>query len=371
MLPYKIELFKPSVPPLEKYLPYLQQIDKNKFYSNFGPISLQFKKRLSTLWGLQETNLELFSNGTMALVSAMVPLKKNNRPYCILPSWTFVATAQAVVASGLEPFFVDVDYESMQLTAAYLKQVPIDIVKKTSLICIVAPFGAPLNLDGIEEFAKLHDLEVICDCAAGFESFTPNNFHSIISLHATKTFGIGEGGVLISKNHELIEQAKAYSNFGFKGNRQSDLLGVNAKLSEFHSAVGLGALDNWGVVKANYYNLANQFLHELSCADFKFQEGWGTSWISSTCVIKFLSPDKKQDVVEKLTQLNIQYRNWWNDGCHLEPVFKKCKKSINLDNTSLLSSSTLGISFHELLLKEQVIILKEALCNLEKSQFVL
>ena len=355
---FKVELFKPSVPPLEKYLPYLQQIDENKFYSNFGPISLQFKRRLSSLWGLQETNLELFSNGTMALVSAMVPLKKKNRPYCILPSWTFVATAQAVVAAGLEPYFVDVDYGSMQLTSHYLKQVPIDIVKKTSLICIVAPFGAPLNLEGVEEFAKLYDLEVICDCAAGFESFKPNNFHSIISLHATKTFGIGEGGVLISNNQDLLQNAKAYSNFGFKGNRKSDLLGVNAKLSEFHAAVGMGALDNWESVKLDYYKIAEQYLNELSGADFEFQDGWGINWISSTCVVRYSSQLEKKKSNQKMSELGIQTRDWWNQGCIKEPAFESCSHAESFENTNTLVTTTLGIPFHQLITDKQLDLIK-------------
>jgi len=355
---FKIELFRPSVPSLDQYLPYLQQVDKNQFYSNFGPLSNQFKSRLALNWHISNQNIELFSSGTMALIAGMVNLAKEGRPYCILPSWTFVATAHAVVAAGLKPVFVDVDYDSMQLTIDYLEQVPSDILEKSSLICIVAPFGAPLDLRGIEEFARKYDLEVICDCAAGFESFEMNPFHSVISLHATKTFGIGEGGVLISPNTNLLENAKAYSNFGFKGQRVSVLHGVNGKLSEFHAAVGLAALDSWDQNRKAYYEVARQYLEVFGGSGLTFQKNWGKEWVSSTCVVKFQNPEDKQKAIRKMNESEIQCRDWWNSGCHKENIFNR-SLVISSENTTRLSLKSLGIPFHRNISQNEIQTLKE------------
>ena len=85
-----IELFKPSVPPLSSYQKYLELLDQNRMYSNFGPVQSLLKDRLAAHFGVTPSSLELFSSGTMALVSALEALKCESRPYCVLPAWTFV-----------------------------------------------------------------------------------------------------------------------------------------------------------------------------------------------------------------------------------------------------------------------------------------
>lgn len=340
-----IELFKPSVPPLSSYQQYLELVDQNRMYSNFGPVQSLLKDRLAAHFGVAPSSLELFSSGTMALVSALEALKCEGRPYCVLPAWTFVATAQAVVASGLTPIFVDVDLVTMQLTSDFIKCLPQSILEQTSAVLLVSPFGAPLNLEGIKGQSEHFGFEVLCDCAAGFESMKPNTFHSVISLHATKTFGIGEGGLLISPNPPLIEKARAYSNFGFMGSRQSKVIGVNGKLSEFHAAVGLGALDNWEASRNLYYKKAKMYLEWMN-QHFRFQKDWGEKWVSSTCVVRFEDEQEKQAVQASLNSKNIQSRDWWGQGCHLEPIFRKVQFLNDAGNTSVLAKTTLGIPFY-------------------------
>ena len=340
-----IDLFKPSVPPLSGYQSYLELIDRNRMYSNFGPVHHLFKDRLANHFEIPSYFIELFSSGTMALVAALQALKKENRPYCVLPSWTFVATTQAVVAAGLTPIFVDVDLESMQLTSDFIEAIPASILEQSSVALVVSPFGAPLNLDGLKELSERFGFEVLCDCAAGFESIKPNEFHNIISLHATKTFGIGEGGLLISSNLDIVKKARAYSNFGFMGSRHSTAIGVNGKLSEFHCAVGLGALDLWAGSRKAYYAKADLYSRQVSefCL---LQDGWGKRWISSTCVVKFVDAKQKIKVQAALSEKNIPSRDWWNQGCHLESIFKEVQFLNNVGNTEMLAKTTLGIPFY-------------------------
>lgn len=360
-----IDLYRPSVPPLVACLPYLNLVEANQFYSNFGPVHEQFKNRLSVHFEVDTSRIELFSSGTMALVAALEGLKHIfgvvHRPYCLLPSWTFVASAQAVIAAGLTPIFIDVDEYSMQLTAQLVEQVSEDILNKTAVVLVVSPFGAPLDLAGFESLCQRYGFEILCDCAAGFESTKANCFHTVISLHATKTFGIGEGGLLMSPNQNLLGYAKAYSNFGFFGSRQSKLHGVNAKLSEFQAAIGLAALDLWGSTKEDYYQKASYYLDAASGHSIKFQKGWGVNWISSTCVIRFISEDQKQVTQNKLIANQIQTREWWNQGCHLEPAFAAYQFLDLNGNTANLAKTTLGIPFYRDIPKESIEIVAQSL----------
>jgi dTDP-4-amino-4,6-dideoxygalactose transaminase len=340
-----IELFRPSVPPIELYLPYIKRVDENRMYSNFGPMQSEFKGRLASLFEIKPDQLELFSSGTMALIAALTALKDPKRPYCILPSWTFVATAHSVVAAGLEPIFVDVDLHSMQVTHKEIDSLPLEILEKASIVLLVAPFGARLKIDGIDLLRKKYGFAVLCDCAAGFESIKTPIFPTVVSLHATKMFGIGEGGVLIGADEELIKKSHSYINFGFDGGRDAKHLGVNGKLSEFHAAVGLGGLDAWPESLKSYQQKATLYLQAGKELNMQFQDGWGNDWLSSTCVIRLPSLAIKQQVEGLLLEKGIQHRNWWNRGCHRELAFVGTYIPKGLQNTEYLAKSTLGIPF--------------------------
>lgn len=341
-----IELFRPSVPPLDAFIGYLKSIDNNKIYSNFGPIQHLFKERLARHFKVEVNQIELFSSGTMSLVAALQTLKKSKRPYCLLPSWTFTATAQAAVAAGMTPIFIDVDVDSMQLTSKIINKLPHEILDQVSVVLMVAPYGAPLDTSGLQNDCLKYGFDILCDCAAGFESVKAVEFHTVISLHATKTFGIGEGGLLLSPSSEFVAETKAYSNFGFRDSRQSKQLGVNAKLSEFHAAVGLAALDLWDSTRSTYYLKAQKYLELSKNKSWYLQKGWGSDWVSSTCVIKFQSIEHKFKAIQNLAKYHIQTRDWWNQGCHLEPVFKEYKYYDFYQNTLNLTNTTLGIPFY-------------------------
>jgi len=340
-----IELFRPSVPPIEKYLPYIKKVDENRMYSNFGPMQSAFKERLANLYGMKAEQLELFSSGTIALIAALHALRSPQRPFCLLPSWTFVATVHAAVAAGLEPIFVDVDAQSMQVTQAELSALPPQILEQASVALLVAPFGAALNLDGIDQLSKKFGFSVLCDCAASFESVRTPLFPTVISLHATKMFGIGEGGLLLCRDETLIQKTHTYINFGFEGGRQAKCSGINGKLSEFHAAVGMGGLDAWAESRDLYYSRAKIYLDASEKLDIKFQSGWGREWLSSTCVIQLPSPEAKLQAVSQLNQASIQCRDWWNQGCHRELAFSGVLTPIGLKNTEYFAETTLGIPF--------------------------
>jgi len=252
------------------------------------------------------------------------------------------------LAAGLIPVFLDVNINSMQIGKDDLLSVPSDLMSKTSVLLLVSPFGAPLDVEGFEEIVQKYDFSVLCDCAAGFESTYKPAFHSVVSLHATKTFGIGEGGVLISKDEALAISSKSYTNFGFEGGRTALFEGVNGKLSEVHASIGLGALDIWSESKSLYYTKSSAYLEKASKLShiFTFQNGWGINWVSSTCVIRFKSRSLKTIAVQLLDEAGIQTRDWWNGGCHAEPAFSSIKTVGDLPNTEILADETLGVPYY-------------------------
>ena len=103
----------------------------------------------------------------------------------------------------------------------------------------VAPFGAPFNIEEWDEFHRVTGIPVVIDAAAGFDTASAGLSPVMISLHATKAMGIGEGGLILCRDNNLAEQIRAARNFGFLGERVAEIPGMNAKLSEYGAAVGL------------------------------------------------------------------------------------------------------------------------------------
>ena len=79
---------------------------------------------------------------------------------------------------------------------------------------------------------------------------------------------------------------------------------------------------------------------------FEFMDGWGSDWISSTCIVRFKSKKDKEETIQNFKDNNIPHRDWWNRGCHQENAFKSFKKGPSLSNTPELADRTLGIPFH-------------------------
>ena len=104
-----IPVARPRLPSAAHIAPYLAEIDANGWYSNFGPLSSRFQARRAMHWGLAKPEVALFASGTAALTLALLASGAKPGSRCLMPSWTFAASAGAVHAAGLVPHFIDID----------------------------------------------------------------------------------------------------------------------------------------------------------------------------------------------------------------------------------------------------------------------
>lgn len=230
---------KPLLPDSNKILPYLRRIDESRHYCNFGPLNEEYQGRLEELF---EAPVVTCSSATSGLTAALLALELPKGSLVACPSWTFIATPASIVAAGHVPYFVDCDKNGI----AYGELGPI-----SALIC-VSPCGSPLNVDAWGSFP----FPVIIDAAGGFDTFStickPGRIPVVISTHATKVFGTGEGGFVTCHDKTMLEKIKCITNFGFNEDRKAIGPGFNAKLSEYHAAVGLAELDGWEDKRERY-----------------------------------------------------------------------------------------------------------------------
>lgn len=233
-----IPVTKPFLPPQEEYQKYLDGIWSRQWLTNMGPLASQLEMELKDF--LQVNHLLFVTNGTVALQMAIKALDLKGE--IITTPFSFVATTSTIVWENCKPVFVDIDPSSLCIDAQEIEE---SITDKTTAILATHVYGNPCDVYKIEEIAKKHNLKVIYDGAHAFgvkvkgKSIFEFGDISTCSLHATKLYHSVEGGLMITKDAELLKKLAYIRNFGISGFDTFAELGINGKNSEFHAAMGL------------------------------------------------------------------------------------------------------------------------------------
>ncbi|GAB5525861.1 MAG: dTDP-4-amino-4,6-dideoxy-D-glucose aminotransferase VioA [Roseivirga sp.] len=240
----KVYVTSPSLPPLDEYVASLRKIWDSKYLTNMGPFHHEFEDKLSSYLGVE--HLSLFSNGTLALLTALQVLEVKGE--VITTPYTFVATAHALIWNNLTPVFCDIDPDYGNINPDKIEAL---IGPKTSAILPVHVYGNPAQHEKIGLLAKKHSLKVVYDAAHAFgvteheQSVLNYGDLSIVSFHATKAFNTIEGGAIISHSAEMKRQIDYLKNFGFEDETTVIRPGINAKMNELQAAYGILQLDRF------------------------------------------------------------------------------------------------------------------------------
>lgn len=234
----QITVTSPLLPPLEEFTPYLEDIWKRKWLTNNGYYHKKLEKELCEYLGVK--HLSLFSNGTLALVTALQALRISGE--VITTPYSFVATTHSLWWNGIKPVFVDIDPVTFNLDPDKIEAA---ITPKTTAIMPVHVYGNPADAKKIQEIADKYGLRVIYDAAHAFavdqdgESILNYGDLSILSFHATKTYSTIEGGAIVCHDEKMKKRIDFLKNFGFADEVTVVAPGINAKMDEVRAAYGL------------------------------------------------------------------------------------------------------------------------------------
>jgi dTDP-4-amino-4,6-dideoxygalactose transaminase len=229
---------EPHLPPLEEFIPYLEQIWESKRLTNGGPFHQQLETELAHYLGVE--HLSLFANGTLALVTALQALRITGE--VITTPYTFAATAHSLLWNNIKPVFVDIDPHTCNLDPDRIEEA---ITPATTAILPVHCYGIPCDVERIERIANTYGLKVIYDAAHAFgvrqgsESILRHGDLSILSFHATKVFNTFEGGAIICPDVKIKQRIDYLKNFGFADEVTVVAPGINGKMNEVSAALGL------------------------------------------------------------------------------------------------------------------------------------
>ena len=233
-----IYVTQPHLPPLEEFLPYLEKIWANKILTNCGPFHHQLEEALCDYLGVE--HLALFTNGTLALVTALQALRITGE--VITTPYSFVATAHSLLWNGIKPVFADIDPDTLNLDPTKIEAA---ITPQTTAIMPVHVYGHPCDVEAIQGIAERYNLKVIYDAAHAFGvqnhggSVLRHGDLSVLSFHATKVFNTFEGGAIICPDAKTKQHIDHLKNFGFEDEVTVTAPGINGKMSEFNAALGL------------------------------------------------------------------------------------------------------------------------------------
>lgn len=233
-----IYVTQPYLPPLKEFIPYLEQVWDNKVLTNGGPFHQQLEQALCDYLGVK--HLALFTNGTIALVTALQALRITGE--VITTPYSFVATAHSLLWNGIKPVFVDVDPKTLNIDPAKIEAA---ITPHTTAIMPVHCYGHPCDVVSIQQIADNYNLRVIYDAAHAFGvqdksgSVLNHGDLSVLSFHATKIFNTFEGGAIICPDAKTKQRIDHLKNFGFVDEVTVVAPGINGKMSEINAAFGL------------------------------------------------------------------------------------------------------------------------------------
>ncbi len=229
---------QPSMPPLTEFIKYLEVIWENKRLTNNGQFHQQLEKELCDYLGVKF--ISLFSNGTLALVTALQALRITGE--VITSPFSFVATTHALWWNNIKPVFTDIDPENFNLDPDKIEAA---ITPKTTAILPIHVYGNPCDVYRIKNIADTYGLKVIYDACHTFGVTLNNepviNFGdlSVMSFHATKVYNTFEGGAIVCGDAPMKKRIDLLKNFGFAGETTVIAPGINAKMNEVQSAFGL------------------------------------------------------------------------------------------------------------------------------------
>lgn len=266
MTAIRFPFIRPDVPAVERWVHLLERAYRNRRFTNFGELSLELEGEMLRAWGSRDSCCVAVSSGTAAVALPLIARNVTGR--VVIPAFTFAATLSAVRMAGAEPVLVDVSPNDWRVTASALDHAMRTTGSRAAVM--LSPFGLRTDFSPHAALVAGRGGTLVIDSAAGLgvaRDCVERHDHCFeaYSMHATKSFAVGEGGIVFGHRSTEIALRRA-ANFGLMPGSPRDLAGwgINAKLSELHAAVGVAAALGYGERLARRRALVSSYINALA-----------------------------------------------------------------------------------------------------------
>ena len=338
-----IRFIHPHLPQPEEWVDFLAPAYKTAWFSNFGLVCERFAAALTEKYCDKGRVAVPVSSCTAGLTSILMAL--GIRGKVVIPSFTFSATAQAVLQAGCTPVFCDVDTDTWLMSASKLREYLAS--NEADAVLVVRSYGFGHDLTKLDEVCSEFSLPMVVDAASGLGGKLENGewvgnqgIVEVFSLHATKVFGIGEGGVVFC-TEELAKPLRSAVNFGMSSG-DIHLRGLNGKMSEFAAAIGLAMLekiDHHISNRKEYVTFYRQRLAPFEQAgeiDLPPQHASGLHW---TFPIRLRRIADSSRIVDKARQRGLELGRYYSPALHTTGLFRTYAVGAQLNVTDMMAES--------------------------------
>lgn len=325
----KFPVYIPKISDLEKQ--YVNEALNEGWISSQGRFIKAFEEKFAEFIGIR--NAVGVFNGTVALHLALMLLGIQKDDEVIVPTFTYVASVNAIHYVGATPVFVDSIKETAQMDPQEIEK---KITPKTKAIMVVHLYGHPCDMNTIMQIAKKYNLKVIEDAAEAFGSYYQGKhvgtFGDVatFSFFGNKTITTGEGGMVVFNNDELKNLAIKLKGQGVvkAGEYYHDIIGYNYRMTNIQAAIGLAQIESCVEILKKKREIALEYKKNFqNCSEIKFLYENGDVINSFWMNTIFLKDISKRDVLrKKLSEFGIDTRPAFYE-VHKMPMYKHLESS--------------------------------------------
>ncbi|MEA2438596.1 MAG: hypothetical protein QOH76_20 [Thermoleophilaceae bacterium] len=339
---------RPELPPIADIESYFEAARKAGWYSNRGPCHELLAERASRLLGGRAVvPVSSAGLGLIVALSALTGPPHPGRRAVLLPSFTFAACAASVVWAGFEPVFCDVDESGWHLCPDELERALAAHEGGVAAVLACSTFGTPPPAEQARAWRRLADsagVPLIVDSAAGLDACVDDAGADaeVFSLHATKPLPVGEGGLVALRDPRVAERVRLLVNHGLDERGDAVVVGLNAKLDEWHSATALAGLDRLQATLAARQALAGRIRAALAGADATFQccaARSGTQFVP----VALASAAARTAVLAAAGREGVELRTYFSPPLHRMPAYAHCERADSLRVTESLAERIVSL----------------------------
>lgn len=357
--PPSIPLLIPDLPAVAALQPFLERIDAARVYSNHGPLVHELEAALPALMANGSgagAHAVTVASATAGLELLLQSLELPHGASVMVPAFGFAAAPMVVARLGFHPSFIDVDpvewAATPALASAALRR---ETGNRPGALIVVSPFGYPIDAAAWADWQRDTGIPVILDAAAslGNQVLHPA-VPTVFSMHATKPFGIGEGGMVVVGDAAAAQRLRKLSNFGFD-QRIAAEIGANAKLSEWHAAVGLAQLARWPHNVAARRGTRDLLLPMLARQPHvRLHPAAATAVVSAYCPVLLPDAGQAERLLAALAQDRIDGRRWFYPALPAHPAFAHADADAHTPASTSLAARIVCLPFHSRLNHEDI-----------------
>ncbi len=372
-----VPLIRPDLPELADVAEYFAEILANGRITNFGKYNAEFEKEAGEYLGVPVVTV---SSGTAAAIMTMRALELQAGGKVIVPSFTFMASAQAILYAGCTPLFAEIRDD--------LTVCPEDVDRLLSkhadveAVFGVQTFGMPAQVDALDEVIRRHSqrrgrpIRLLYDAAHAFGSAVGNRRvgtfgdAEVFSLSVTKVLVSVEGGMVASKNPETLRRVRKLRNYGIEDNYDAHWQGLNGKMSEFHAIVGLFNVRRMDSLMAARQERARHYYSVLQDRVRSQLLPWPKGVVHTFKDFSVVVPDdlkaKRDAIMAHMKERGVESRAYFWPPVHEQHYFRRFADR-PLAKTEDLSRRVITLPFFTTITEEEMNYVAETLAEAERA----